>query len=214
MDDLCLRDPVSACTHFTWMVLALPGTLILWRLSRGHLLKRVGVLVFGLTLVWCYGGSALFHSVPAAMSAPYRTLDHIGIYLLIAGTVTPIGLVVLRGWWRIGLLSGIWALAATGITLRLTADMSISFMTVLYLFMGWIGCTMYFELVRRLSHSKVRLIVFGGIFYSVGAVINGLDWPNVAPSVFGAHELFHLFVMAGSLFHYYFMLRAVLPYEG
>jgi hemolysin III len=213
MDWLHAREPVSAWSHFLWMVLSLPGTLVLWRLSRGDLLKRVGALVFGCALIGCYGASWLFHSVAPSLAHPFATADHIGIYLLIAGTVTPIGLVVLRGWWRVGMLVGIWGLALGGIVLRLTADVPISLLTVLYLAMGWVGCCAYFELLRHLSRAKVRLIVLGGVFYTVGAVINGLDWPVLVPRVFGSHELFHLFVMTGSLFHYYFMLAAILPYK-
>jgi hemolysin III len=211
---LVVREPVSAWTHFTWMVLALPGTLVLWRLSRGDPLKRLGVAVFGLTLLLCYAGSWLYHTVPAKVSAPFATADHIGIYLLIAGTVTPIGLVVLRGWWRIGLLGGIWGLAALGITLRLTADLPVRQWTILYLFMGWVGCAVYWELVRRLSRVSVGLILLGGVFYTLGAVINAMGWPALDPPLFGPHELFHVFVMLGSLLHYYFMVRAVLPYRG
>jgi hemolysin III len=214
MDAIVIREPVSAGTHFLWMILSLPGTLVLWRLCRGDRLKRIGVAIFGLTLMLCYAGSWLFHSVPNDISAPFATLDHIGIYLLIAGTVTPIALVVLRGWWRIGLLSSIWTLALVGIVLRLTAHLSISLLTGLYLVMGWVGLSMYFELVRRLSRPKVGLILLGGAFYTLGAIINGFKWPMIDPPLFGAHELFHLFVMAGSLFHYYFMLSAVLPFKG
>ena len=211
---LPFREPVSAATHFLWMLLSLPGTLVLWRLSRGDLLKRIGVAVFGASLALCYGASGLYHAVPDRISPPFATLDHVSIYLLIAGTVTPIGLVVLRGWWRVGLLSGIWLLAAVGIALRLTTELPVRQWTVLYLFMGWIGCTMYWELVRRVSRGKVRLILLGGLFYSVGAIINSIGWPNLEPPLFGPHELFHVFVMMGSLFHYYFMMRVVVPFQG
>ena len=213
MDWLTFREPVSAWTHFSWMVLAIPGTWVLWRHSAGDRLKRVGMLVFGFSLAFCYAGSWLFHSVSARLSRPFATVDHIGIYLLIAGTVTPIALVMLRGRWRACLLVGIWALALAGIALRLCADLPINVLTVIYLGMGWLACSAYFELVRLLLASKVRLILLGGFFYSVGALINGLHWPVLVPHVFGWHEIFHLFVMTGSLCHYCFMLRGVLPYQ-
>lgn len=211
MDWNSFREPVSAWTHFVWMVLALPATVWLWHLARGNRLKQVGVAVFGLSMVACYGGSWLYHSVPSDLIPPFATLDHIGIYLLIAGTTTPIALVVLRGRWRVGLLAGIWSLAALGIALRLAWDLPIGVLTVFYLFMGWIGCAMYFELARVLGHAGVRPIWIGGLFYSVGAILNGLDWPVIVPGVFEAHELFHLFVMTGTGWHYYFMLSHVVP---
>jgi hemolysin III len=214
MDWLPVREPVSALTHFAWMVLAFPATWTLWRLSRGGgPRKRVGLLVFGCTLAICYAGSGLYHSVPERLAGPFRTLDHIGIYLLIAGTVTPIALVVLPGRWRVALLSAIWTLALAGIVLRLATPLSIHVLTVFYLFMGWLGCATYFELLKYLSPARVRLIVWGGVLYSVGAVINAFDWPTLDPPLFGPHELFHLFVMGGSAVHYYFMLVAVLPYR-
>jgi hemolysin III len=211
---LHVREPVSAWTHFAWMVLAIPATWALWRLNRGCALKRIGGVVFGLTLGLCYASSWLFHSVPPALAGPFATLDHIGITLFIAGTVTPIALVVLEGRWRWGLLAGIWALALGGAALRLTMHPSIVQLTGYYLFMGWVGLLMYFELARRLSHAAVRPIWIGGLCYSVGAIINGLHWPVLAPGVFGSHEVFHLFVMAGSACHYWFMLSTLVPYQG
>jgi hemolysin III len=213
MSWLDVREPVSAWTHFAWLVLSVPATWVLWRLARGSLLKRIGVLIFGFTLAFCYAGSFLFHSVPPALARPFNTMDHIGIYLLIAGTVTPIALVVLRGKWRISLLGGIWALALCGITLRLSVRLPISVLTVLYLIMGWVGCATWFELTRHLSRSRIRALWIGGLFYTVGAVLNGLQWPEISPGVFGSHEVFHLFVMAGSAWHYYFILSVIVPFR-
>jgi hemolysin III len=213
---LDFREPVSAWTHFVWMMLTLPATWLLWRLARGSLLKRLGVLIFGTTCALCYAGSWLYHAVPEAIVGPFHAFDHVAIYLFIAGTVTPIGLVVLRGWWRFTLLSTIWLLALCGVVMRLSADLPVQTLTLFYLVMGWIGLLTYFELARQLSHATLRPIWIGGVFYTVGAVINTLHWPVLAPGVFGSHELFHLFVMAGSGWHYYFLLVAVVahPMKG
>jgi hemolysin III len=213
MDWLTFREPVSAWTHFAWMVLAMPGTWVLWRLSRGDLLKRIGLSIFGATLLFCYAASGLFHSVPARLAGEFATFDHIGIYLFIAGTVTPVGLVLLRGRLRVGVVAGIWVLALLGIVLRLTAELSIRELTVCYLAMSWLACMTYLELMRRLPASKLRPILLGGLFYSAGAVLNGVHWPVLVPHVLEWHEIFHLCVMVGTLFHYYFMLSAVLPYR-
>jgi hemolysin III len=207
------REPASAWTHFLWLLLSFPATWLLWRLARGSTAKRIGMLVFGATLAFCYAGSFLYHSVPPTLARPFNTMDHIGIYLLIAGTVTPIGLIVLRGVWRLGLLGGIWAMAVAGISLRLTTALSIHVLTVFYLVMGWIGCSMYFELARLLTPARLRPLWIGGVLYSIGAVCNWLDWPVPVPGVFGSHEVFHVFVMLGTACHYYFILSAVLPYR-
>jgi hemolysin III len=209
---LAVREPVSTWTHALWLLLSLPGTWVLWRLCRGDRVKQLGMLVFGLSLALCYAGSSLYHAVPAELADEFNVLDHIGIYVLIAGTVTPIGLVVLRGWWRTGLLCTIWLMALTGIVLRLATELPLALRTSFYLAMGWVGCVTYFELARHLSHRGVRLIWLGGLLYSAGAVINLVGWPELWPPAFEAHELFHLFVMAGSLCHYYFMLTVVVPF--
>jgi hemolysin III len=208
------REPISAWTHFAWMALALPATVLLCRRAGRDVTRLAGAAVFGATLTLCYAGSWLYHSVPPEHAAFFHALDHVGIYLLIAGTVTPIGLVVLDGWWRLGLVGGIWLLAASGIAVRLLATVPLPVMTGLYLFMGWVGCATYFELASRLSHARMRLLWAGGLVYTAGAVLNSMRWPVLVPGVFEAHELFHLFVMAGSVCHYLFVLHEVLPYQA
>jgi hemolysin III len=148
--------------------------------------------------------------VPLALKHPFQRVDHIGIYLLIAGTVTPIALVVLRGRWRVGLLSGIWGLALAGIVLQFEVDVPMRVLTLMYVVMGWLGCASFFELTRLLGHARLRPPWLGGLFYTVGAVvelfytvgavIDTANWPVLVPGVFVSHELFHPFVMAGSLF--------------
>lgn len=211
---LDFREPVSAWTHFAWLVMSLPATWLLWQMARGSLLKRAGVLIFGASCALCYAGSWLYHAVPEAIVEPFHALDHVAIYLFIAGTTTPIGLVVLRGRWRVTLLLAVWMMALTGIVMRLTANPSIQTLTAFYLIMGWTACLTYFELARRLGHAAIRPIWIGGVFYSVGAVINALHWPVLAPGAFESHDLFHLFVMAGSACHYYFMQAVIVPFPN
>jgi hemolysin III len=210
------REPVSAWTHFLWLILAFPGTWLLWRRSRGDRLKQLAMLLFGLGLVLCYGGSWSFHAVRLSERSIQRfnTLDHIGIYVLIAGSATPIALVILRGRWRRYLMLVIWLLAVVGIVLCLTPlEIPILVSTILYVVMGWIGCVTYFELASRLSHAAVRPVWIGGLMYTIGAVLNVRGWPTIMPGVFEAHEVFHLFVMGGSACHYWFMFRVVAPYH-
>jgi hemolysin III len=217
MNWLDVREPVSAWTHFAWLVLSIPATWVLWRRaaagSHGSALKRTGVLIFGFTLAFCFAGSFLFHAVPPRLARPFNTMDHIGIYLLIAGTVTPIALIAMRGRWRIALLGGIWALALSGISLRLAVRLPVGMLTVGYVVMGWVGCATWFELSRHLPAARIRPLWAGGLIYTAGAVLNSLHWPDVYPGLVGAHEVFHLFVMAGSACHYWFILTAIVPFH-
>lgn len=214
MDWSYCREPVSAWTHGAWMLLALPGSWLLWRRTRGEPGKRIGISVFCFSMIFCFAASWLFHSVPPAQEERFAVLDHIGIYMLIAGTVTPIALVVLRGYWRAWLLTTVWVMAVTGSALRLTIDLPPWVATSFYLAMGWIGCLTYCELARSLSHAGVRPIWLGGVFYTLGAFIHRLGWPVLSPGAFSSHDLFHLFVMAGSFCHYYFMYAVLAPYRG
>src|SRR4051812_35936912 len=115
------REPFSSGSHAVVVLLAVPATLLLWRLSRGDRLKQISFLIFGACLMFCYAGSALYHGLclPEEHIERFATLDFIGVYLLIAGTATPLALVVLRGRWRCGVLALFWLTAAVGIGLRL-----------------------------------------------------------------------------------------------
>jgi hemolysin III len=162
--------------------------------------------------VWvCFLNSALFHGCDPAWADSFNVLDHMGIFLMIAGTVTPIALVVLKGRWRVTVLVGIWIFALVGMGTRVWLDLPLAARTAYYVLMGWVGCVTYFQLARRLGHRKVAPIWLGGLFYTLGATLNVLGWPTLLPGFFGPHELFHLFVMAGSLAHFYFMLVVLVP---
>jgi hemolysin III len=174
------------------------------------------MLVFGFGLVTCFLGSTLFHAVrlPEPEIELFATLDYIGIFLLIAGTCTPIVFTMLTGVWRWGPLLWVWAFALTGIILRvLEIDLPPSLSTGMYLGMGWGMLSCFPGLVRVVPHRPLMLVPLGGALYSVGAAFYLSRWPTLWPGVFGSHELLHLFVMGGSLTHYLFVLKYVVPYE-
>jgi hemolysin III len=215
MPALFIREPVNTLTHLGAMFAAIPAAAFLLRMAWGDRVKFYGMLVYSCSLIFCFAASGLFHGVPEAYIEPFSLLDHIGIYALIAGTVTPIGLIMLNGRARVALVSGIWLMAAAGIGVRLCCEAPLSVRTGFYLVMGWIGCIGYFQLVQRLSHAKVVPMWLGGLFYSVGAAIN-LTWTSFPPELsilFGPHELFHVFVIAGAACHYYFMIAVLIPYR-
>jgi hemolysin III len=217
MDLMSFREPFSTWSHGLWLVLSIPATVVLWRRSGGDTAKRVTLLIFGLSLVACYLGSTLFHAVRVdrARLALFDRLDHVGIHLLIAGSYTPVAWNLLRGRWRAWTLVAVWG--ATGVASALLLariKLPVPVATCEYLALGWGSLFCYVEIARVLPRRVMRPLVVGGVFYSVGAVFNLIHWPRPWPGVFGHHEIFHLWVMAGSSAHFWFMLTAVIPFAG
>ena len=215
MDFLNFREPVNAWSHCVGLMLALPGAVLLWSRSTGDRAKRVSLLIYGLTLAFCYAASTLFHGVrvPPARIADFARLDGVGIFALIAGSYTPIAWCLMRGRWRQWTLAAVWSVAGVA-TALIAAGRHFSpvLATSLYLGMGWGAVACYFQVAQVVSHRALLPIVVGGLSYSVGAVLNLLHWPVLVPGIFGAHELFHLFVLVGSLAHYLFILKVVVPF--
>jgi hemolysin III len=215
MDFLNPREPVSTWSHGLWLLLVLPGSVWLWRRSRGDRGKQLSVLIYGLSLVFCSTASTLYHGVRSEGSriATFATLDYLGIYFLIAGSYTAITWSLLRGRWRTGILVLVWTWAVAGSSIRLSFTTLPPWLsTGLYLMMGWGSVFCYVEVARRLSHRALSPVVVGGVLYSLGALINLLHHPVLWPGVFQSHELFHLFVVGGSLAHFWFVLTVAVPY--
>jgi hemolysin III len=213
---LIFREPVNAWTHGVWAVAALPGCLLLWRVCRGDRVKQWSLLLFGVTLALCFGGSALYHGVrlPASQIEICRMIDHIGIFLLIGGTVTPAALVLLDGRWQLATLVFVWSMAIFGIfSLLVWPTVPPWLYTLQYVLTGWGACLGYFEMARSLPARALRPVWLGGLLYTIGAMMNLAEWPVLVPGVFGSHELWHVFGMAGSFCHFWFMLRWVARFD-
>lgn len=215
MTYLNFREPFSAWSHGLWLLASLPVTIILWRRCGADRAKRFTFLIFGLCLAACGLGSTLYHAVrldPGGIDF-FERMDHVGIHLLIAGSYTPLAWNLLRGPWRWGTLTAVWTATLFGCVLLLAnVRLPAPLRTCEYLAMGWGSLLCYFEMARVISHRAMRPLVIGGVLYSVGAVLNLVQWPVLWPGVFGAHEMFHLWVIAGSLSHFWFMLTAVVPF--
>ncbi len=212
------------------MLIAIPVTWFLWKrciaaydcgnsmsqsaTARFQRIKALCLVVFGITLTLCYGTSAVFHGarVSGEPLTRLQRLDHLGIYLLIAGTYTPIAWGLMRGPWLWGTLTAAWTAAIVCGTRVLFGDlMPMWLSTLTYLAMGWGALFCYNELAKIHSHRKLLLLPLGGFFYSVGAVLNLAHWPAPVPGVFASHEIFHFFVITGTTCHVIFMLGVVIP---
>jgi hemolysin III len=209
-------DPVSGITHLVFAVVAVIGATVLITLAAvyhkwWHL---AAFIVYGISLFLLYLASSLYHLLPVSERAKrvLRQLDHVAIFLLIAGTYTPICLVPLRGPWGWSLFGAVWALALGGMFLAIFAiDAPRWITTAVYLVMGWLVIVAIWPLVRLVPFEGVLWFFLGGGFYSAGAVIYAFKRPDPVPHVFGFHEIFHIFVMLGSLCHFFGIVRAVLP---
>jgi hemolysin III len=214
MDFLQLREPFSALSHGAGLLLSVPATVYLLRRSTIERSKRTSLFIYGLSLAACYGASSLFHGIRATGErlAPFQILDHVAIYVLIAGTYTPIAATLLRGRWRRGTLRLVWLAAVIGGGLHVACGtLPVWLSTALYLGIGWGAIFCYYELRRTFSHRALRPILVGGMLYSVGAMINLFRWPSLVPGIVDFHGVFHLFVLAGSAAHFWFMHAVVTP---
>lgn len=215
MDFFDPREPVSSWSHFSWLLLSIPGTWLLLQRSRGNRSRQITFVIYGFSLALCLGASALFHGAKASDEWLLRLdhLDHIAIYVLIAGSYTPIAWSMMKGRSRWAVLAMVWAFAASGAAWISTRGLPPNVVsTAMYLVMGWGSLYCYYQIARFATHRELFPLVFGGILYSVGAVFNVLHWPVLWPGAFESHELFHVFVMGGSLAHFWFMLGVVVPF--
>ena len=211
---LAMREPVNALTHFLGAAAAAVGMIVLLVNGAANASARqvVAFAIFGASLVLLYTTSGVYHSLNVSdrALARLRRLDHMMIYVLIAGTYTPLCLVLLRGSLGIALLVMVWVIAVVGIVQKLvwmTAPRWFS--TVLYLGMGWAGMLVARPLLHAAPVGFLAWIIIGGLFYTVGAVVYAVRRPDPVPGVFGFHEIWHLFVMAGSFSHYWAMLTYI-----
>jgi hemolysin III len=203
-----IREPFNGASHLIGLLLAGAGTILLLRLARGPS-QLAAFSVYGATLILLYGASTLYHLLPVSERPlrALRTLDHIAIYFLIAGTYTPIALITLHN--RVGwaLLTAVWLIAVAGIPFKLFyLDAPVWLSTATYLTMGYLALVALVPLARAVPMTGLLWLIAGGIAYTVGAVIYARQRPDPFPGRFGHHEIWHLLVLTGSACHFAFMI--------
>lgn len=209
-----VREPFCGWSHLCGVVLSIAGLLALVSLSQGKPWHLTGFVIYGASLILLYTASTLYHSLPVSPEKVERLLvfDQVAIYLLIAGTYTPLCLVSLRGQWGWALLGVIWSIALVGAVMRIAWRRAPAWLPiVIYLLMGWLAVAAYQPLARALPVAAVSWLFGGGILYTVGTVVLATQRPRLWPGTFSSHELWHLFVLAGSACHFVVMLRFVAP---
>ena len=198
----------NGISHLVGAALALAGLVVLVMLAsmQGDPWKIVSFSIYGASLFLLYTMSTLYHSLRGRAKQVFMKLDHVAIYLLIAGSYTPFTLVTLRGVWGWTLFVIIWGLAIVGIVVDSRhKDGSRAIQMVIYLLMGWLILVAMYPLIQALPTGALALLVLGGVFYTSGIVFYALD-----ERMKHAHGIWHLFVLAGSLSHFLVMLLYVL----
>ena len=207
------KDPLSAFTHFIGFLAVIPVFICLLELAETKL-QVIGFTVFGISMMLLYGASTIYHTLnlSAEKTALLRRIDHMMIFVLIAGTYTPVCLVTLAGKWGTILLAAIWGIAIAGVFMKIFwMDAPRWLSTMIYVVMGWLSITAFLPLLKTVGWGGFGVLLGGGIAYTVGALIYALKKPTLAIlKSFGFHEIFHVFVMVGSAFHIAFMFMYVL----
>jgi channel protein (hemolysin III family) len=204
-------EPFSVISHLAGAILFMVLGARLLKRGRGDTLRRVVLGVYVGSCVFLFAMSGVYHMMTAdsAARAVMKRLDHSAIFVLIAGTFTPVHGILFRGWSRWMPLVLIWAAAIVGITLKsvffneLVEWLGLS----LYLLLGWLGAISGIAVAIRYGFNFVKPLLWGGIAYSVGAVLEFARWPVILPGVVHPHELFHVAVLIGALFQWLFIWR-------
>jgi len=212
-----IKEPANSISHLIGILLSVAAAVVLVVLSVPDVWRIVSFSIYGASAILLYTASTLLHSLHASdrVVNVLRRFDHAAIFVYIAGCYTPLALVSLRPEhpaWAWGLFTAIWLLAVAGVVFKVfwfEAPRWLS--TALYVLMGWLAVAALSPILNVLGLGAILWLLAGGVFYTVGAVIYATRWPDFRPGVFGFHELWHFFVLAGSACHFVMMLLHVLP---
>lgn len=209
---ITIREPGSALTHFAAMMMAVFAAVPL--LVKAGLTAGtdnfVAMVIFIFSMILLYGASALYHSINVSGRALriFRKMDHMMIFVLIAGSYTPVCMIVLGGELGYHLLFLVWSIALVGMIIKACwVTCPKWFSSVIYIAMGWVCVLVFGQLLATLPTAAFLWLLAGGLIYTAGGVIYALKLPvfNAKHRFFGSHEIFHLFVMGGSICHFIFM---------
>ena len=209
-----LREPMNGFTHFIGILLSVIATILLINLSMNPFKSShlISFIVFGFGMILLYTTSTLYHwlKLSEAGILKLRKADHIMIFIYISATYTPICIIALNGTLGWSLLAAVWGIALAGIIIKLfwmNAPRWLS--TVIYLLMGWLAVVVIYPLIDTLQTGALMWLLTGGLFYTIGAVIYALKKPDPFPGILGFHEIFHLFVIAGSFSHFWMIYKYI-----
>lgn len=211
-----MQHPVRGFLHGTAAAFSLAGMIVLAVKTSEDLPRMLTMLVFGGSMVALYTASSLYHSVPwkERWKRRMQRFDHSMIFLLVAGTYTPISFNVLTGPWKWITLGVVWGIALFGILQKMFLPKVRNWLSLtLYMVMGWFAVIPVEELFDRLPLEAMVLLIVGGASYSVGMILLIAKRPRLSPRIFSYHEVFHIMVITGTLLHFLMILVYVVPIE-
>ncbi len=203
------KELTSAFTHLGGAIFGVVGTVLLLNTKISNDVTSMAFMIFGISMILMYSTSTAYHFIDKSKQKAkliMRKLDHIMIFVFVAGTYTPICLITLNGSVGYRLLALVWSITLAGVFIKLfwiTAPSWVS--SLLYILMGWVAVFVLSPLKNTMAPGGMYWLFAGGVLYTIGGVIYALKKPNINSSYFGFHELFHIFVLAGSLCHYVMM---------
>lgn len=206
-----LKDPVSSITHYIGAILSFIFAFpLIYKGFEDSYIQGVTMVVYIFGMLALYNASGTYHAINSTqkINRILKKLDHCMIFVLIAASYTPVCLVVLGGFKGIVLLIVIWTIAFLGIIMKMILVYHPKWISsVLYIAMGWACIFSIVDIYNSLGFYGFLLLLFGGIFYTIGGVIYALKLKifNSRKSLWGSHEIFHVFVMLGSVCHYLMM---------
>lgn len=207
------KEPFNSYSHLLGVLLSIVALVTLVIASDGHPRRVIGFSIYGVTLILLYAASTAYHwlHVSPRVEDLLKRLDHVAIFLLIAGCYTPICVVSLQGGWGWVLFAAVWSLAFAGAVLKIFfAHLPPWATATIYVAMGWLAVIAIGPLLHSFPPTGLLWLLAGGLAYTAGAVIYAIERPDPYPQVFGHHEIFHIFVLAGSALHFVFMAGYVL----
>ncbi|MCI3927159.1 hemolysin III family protein [Paenibacillus sp. TRM 82003] len=215
LERLRMKEPGNTITHLVPLLAGILGLIYLIAEYRDDPTRLTIGIIFGISVILLYGASTAYHWIRTTPNKVLilRKLDHIAIYLLIAGTYTPVLYFGLEDWWRWGMLAAVYAIALIGIFIKVWfIHIPRRISTLFYVALGWIAVIPMTQLLDVLPLEAFVLMLLGGVAYTIGGVIYATKTFDFFPNTFGFHEVFHLFVALGTVLHFIMIARYILPY--
>ncbi|MFI5362245.1 MAG: hemolysin III family protein [Elusimicrobiota bacterium] len=203
-----LHEPIASLSHLLAAVAVTAAYYFLYKKGRGDLMRSSALLIFSFTLLFLFTMSGTYHALPPGASrAFFRRLDYAAIWLVIAGSATPVHILLFKGRWRWGLIALFWGCALTCLVVLDVYFARLPYWSIVlgYIGVGSLGVVSFAHIAARYGLKETTLLFFGGLAYTVGAVVDCLGVPVAIPGVLGPHELFHICVMIGAALHWAFI---------